>query len=89
LDFNPFFANISSEEERNQKEMPLIYRYTVTVTESTKLSPVGMMLQSILIVVTAFMAMELIMNIIDSIMKNKEDKAETERQDKTDKIYKC
>jgi len=35
------------------------------------------------------MAMELIMNIIDSIMKNKEDKAETERQEKTDKIYKC
>ena len=35
------------------------------------------------------MAMELIMNIIDSIMKNKEEKEETERQEKTDKIYKC
>lgn len=43
----------------------------------------------IFIVVQAFMAMELIMNIIDSIMKNKEDKEETERQEKTDKIYKC
>ena len=32
--------------------MPLIYKYTVTVTETTKLTPVGMMLQSILIVVT-------------------------------------
>jgi hypothetical protein len=43
----------------------------------------------IFIVVQAFMAMELIMNIIDAIMKNKEDKAETEHQEKTDKIYKC
>ncbi|CBY38874.1 unnamed protein product [Oikopleura dioica] len=67
--------------------MPLIYKYTVTVTETIKPSPTAMMLQSILIVVTAFMALELIMNIVDSIMKNKEDNKKAERQEKNEKIY--
>jgi len=33
------------------------------------------------------MAMELIMNIVDSIMKNKEDNKKAERQEKSEKIY--
>ncbi|CAG5080808.1 Oidioi.mRNA.OKI2018_I69.PAR.g9710.t1.cds [Oikopleura dioica] len=67
--------------------MAVMYRYTVTVTETV--NPYAMMLKSILIVVTAFMAMELIMNIIDSLMEDKKEKRKGEENEKCEKNYKC